>query len=430
VSQAEIQSLLQSAGASLQRGDGAGAAQYFEHVLELDPTNPHALNSLGVRALDAGEAARAEALFRRATLADPKEPALWLNVAKAQRLQEDDEGERASLSAALALDQRNFMALLRKAELHERLVEAGEAAQAWSGVVSLAAQAENLPHGILAAVAHGQAFLANHSTKLGDAIDAALVGAREGLSARELRRFDAARDAMLGKRRVYHNEPHGLHFPFLPAEEFFDRKYFPWMASLEAQTAAIREEFRALVASGDAPFRPYVAQDAGTPQNLWTPLDHSLDWSALFLWEYGIRNDEICARCPATAAALAAVPQSDIPARAPTAFFSLLKPRTHIPPHTGVTNVRTIIHLPLIVPENCRFRVGGETRIWREGEAFAFDDTIEHEAWNDSDEMRAVLIFDVWNPWLTDAETGLLRQMFAASDASGLSPNRETGAGF
>ncbi len=82
---------------------------------------------------------------------------------------------------------------------------------------------------------------------------------------------------------------------------------------------------------------------------------------------------------------LDSLPLFDLEGRGPVAFFSLLKPHTQIPPHTGATNIRTIIHLPLIVPDGCEFRVGNETRPWVEGEAFAFDDTIEHEAWNHSD---------------------------------------------
>ena len=121
-------------------------------------------------------------------------------------------------------------------------------------------------------------------------------------------------------------------------------------------------------------------------------------------------------------AALEAVPQTQLPRRAPTAFFSILRPHAHIPPHTGVTNSRTIIHLPLIVPPGCELRVGGETRAWREGEALAFDDTIEHEAWNPSDEPRAVLIFDVWNPHLAPEERDAIRQFFDVADASGHSP--------
>ncbi len=129
------------------------------------------------------------------------------------------------------------------------------------------------------------------------------------------------------------------------------------------------------------------------------------------------------ARCPATAAALATLPQAVLPGRAPTAFFSVLAPRTRIPPHTGVSNTRAIVHLPLVVPPGCGFRVGGETRTWVEGRAFAFDDTIEHEAWNDSDEPRIVLIVDVWNPYLTDIERQLLQDFYRAADASEHNPN-------
>jgi aspartyl/asparaginyl beta-hydroxylase (cupin superfamily) len=96
-------------------------------------------------------------------------------------------------------------------------------------------------------------------------------------------------------------------------------------------------------------------------------------------------------------------------------FFSLLQPGAHLPAHTGVSNVRSIVHLPLIVPPGCSFRVGGETRDWRAGEAWVFDDTIEHEAWNRSDRMRAILIFDVWNPYITETERELLRRFYAVA---------------
>ena len=430
MSSPQLTKMFSVALAAQRRGDAKGAVRAFEAILGQEPGNPKASNSLGMIALETGDFQRAEKLFARAAKADPREPALWVNVAKAQRLQGDDAGERASLEAALAIDQRHFMALLRKAELHERLNERANAALAWQGVVMLGAQAGDLPPGVHEAVQHGQAYLDQHRGALSAALDKGLAGARDGLSRAELRRFDACVDTMLGKRRIYANECHGVHFPFLPAHEFFDRDFFPWMAELESETAVIRAEVRALAERGNQGFRPYVAQDSGTPQNKWTPLDQSLDWGALFLWEYGVRNEDACTQCPATVAALERVPQSNIPGRAPTAFFSLLRPRTHIPAHTGVTNIRTIIHLPLIVPAGCRFRVGGETRVWQEGEAFAFDDTIDHEAWNDSDELRAVLIFDVWNPYLSEAERRLIQLMFETSDATGLNPAVETGAGL
>jgi aspartyl/asparaginyl beta-hydroxylase (cupin superfamily) len=203
-----------------------------------------------------------------------------------------------------------------------------------------------------------------------------------------------------------------VYYPFLPADEFFERDQFPWLPGLESRTSAIRDEALALLRNEAEAIRPYVRMEAGTPENIWSPLDNSLEWSACFLWEYGEKNDAVCALCPETAAALAAVPQNNVPGRAPSAFFSILRPRARIPPHTGVTNTRAIIHLPLVVPPDCGFRVGGETRAWEEGKAFAFDDTIEHEAWNKSDQIRIVLIFDVWNPHLTPAEQRYLAKFF------------------
>jgi aspartate beta-hydroxylase len=210
-----------------------------------------------------------------------------------------------------------------------------------------------------------------------------------------------------------------LHYPYLPAEQYFSRQHFPWLAELEAATPAIRAELQALLAAGDAGFAPYVAYPPGAPVNQWAGLNHNDAWAAQFLIRDGVNNDVIRARCPQTAAVLDRLPLFDLEGRGPVAFFSLLKPGAHIPPHTGATNIRTIIHLPLIVPPGCEFRVGNETRPWVEGAAFAFDDTIEHEAWNHSDALRAVLIIDTWNPHIQPAERGLLRDYVKALDAAG-----------
>ena len=98
-------------------------------------------------------------------------------------------------------------------------------------------------------------------------------------------------------------------------------------------------------------------------------------------------------------------------------------PSARRPPHSGVTNVRSIVHLPLIVPNGCTFRVGGETRPWIEGEAFAFDDTIEHEARNPTDQLRVVLLFDVWKPELDEPERHAVASIFEAIDAYGGVPD-------
>jgi aspartyl/asparaginyl beta-hydroxylase (cupin superfamily) len=222
---------------------------------------------------------------------------------------------------------------------------------------------------------------------------------------------------MLGRRQIYTNVCHGMHYPFLPADEYFDREHFPWLEELEAETDVIRAEVTALLASDDPGLSPYVTMPPGTPANVWTDLNNSRAWSALHLWKDGQRIDGACAKAPRTAAIVEKLPLAQIPGRAPTVFFSILQAGQHIPPHTGVTNTRTIIHLPLVVPPGCRFRVGGETREWHAGEAFAFDDTIEHEAWNPSGEDRAILILDVWNPYLSEQERQIICRLFAVADA-------------
>ena len=154
----------------------------------------------------------------------------------------------------------------------------------------------------------------------------------------------------------------------------------------------------------------------GAPVDQWAGTQ-SIAWrSAFHLLRDGSPVIENAAKCSNTMAALGQVDQPNVQGRSPAAMFSILRPHTHIPPHTGISNTRLVLHLPLIVPDHCRFRVGGETRVWREGEAFVFDDTIEHEAWNDSDLPRAVMICDVWNPRLGSEERALIARMTAALD--------------
>lgn len=386
------------------------------------PPEAARLNSAGMQALRAQSFAEAERLFVEAVGYDSAASALWRNVAAARRAQGNDPGELQALEAAISVDRVDFMAWLRKAELHQRRSEEAEALEAWQAVLQLAAQAGELPPAVDNALSVGRAFVENAMARIASAVESELKPVQFSMDETEKRRSAAFVDLALGRRRTYFNQCEGLYYPFLPADEFFDRRHFIWMPDVEATTADIREEFLALHADPGDALRPYVRMDSGIPENKWSSLDNSLDWGACFLWEYGKPNLPVLDRCPKTAAALASLPSAHIPGRSPSAFFSLLKPHTRIPPHTGVTNTRAIIHLPLIVPTGCGFRVGGETREWREGEAFAFDDTIEHEAWNNSDELRVVLIFDVWNPHLTAAEQDLITRYYNAADATGLNP--------
>lgn len=408
--------LVQDAIAAQRSGNAAHAASLFRQLLAIVPEHPVALNALGMIALGQDNPAAA-AWFARATEADPSSPPLWMNLATAHRNLSAFEAERAALEQALAIDQRHLMANVRMAEWHERFGEGESAAFRWHGVATIVRSLPSRTPPLDQLLERAEAAVGASRKTLADRVDAALAPTRAMIDGVARRRFEACIDAMLGRRAIYQPAPHGLHFPFLAADEFFERRHFPWLEALERQTPAIVRELEALLNASDSGFAPYVTMTPGTPDNLWSPLNGSDGWSARYFWRYGERDDSLCARCPDTAAAIDAVPKVDLTGRAPTAFFSILKPGVHLPPHTGTSNVRSVLHLPLMVPPGCGFRVGGEVREWMVGEAFVFDDTIEHEAWNRGTALRAVLILDVWNPYLAAEERVMLQTLFDALGA-------------
>ena len=229
-------------------------------------------------------------------------------------------------------------------------------------------------------------------------------------------RMQAAVDLLLGKRKQYYPQPRHIMYPGLPIYEFHPRDSFPWLQTLEEQTEAILEELKGLI-SGGSTFNAYLESSTDRPAFDSHGMADNDDWGALYLWRNGEPVPENQALCPVTTAAMNALPLVFSGQRCPNILFSRLRPGAKIPPHNGMINTRLIGHLPLIIPENCGFRVGNTTRSWNVGEAFLFDDTIEHEAWNDSNEDRFVLIFEVWRPELTEAEQTLATRMLTAVDS-------------
>jgi aspartyl/asparaginyl beta-hydroxylase (cupin superfamily) len=381
--------------------------------------DPAALNAAGLKALATGEVATAAVLLQRAVAADPASALLWYNLSTALLAAGEVAAQDIAIDEALARDPYFDHALLAKARSLEAAGDHAAALLHYQRLIAAIDPAAPMAPGFGAGVAHARAVLAKADAELEGLLEARLGDRIAAVPAGATERFRHAVEINMGRRRVYHPQPLVMTFPYLPAVQFFDRGLFPWLERLEAATPVIRAELQGLLASGNAGFSPYVAYPKGMPVNQWAALNHNDAWAARFLIQHGRNHDDTRARCPQTAALLDTLPLFDLPGRGPVAFFSLLKPRTRIPPHTGATNIRTIIHLPLIVPENCRFRVGNDVRPWVEGEAFAFDDTIEHEAVNESDQLRAVLIIDAWNPHLTPAERDLLRDYIAVLDGHG-----------
>ena len=229
-------------------------------------------------------------------------------------------------------------------------------------------------------------------------------------------RMQDAVDLLLGKRKQYYPQPRHIMYPGLPIHEFYPRDPFPWLEALEAKTDAIQAELQNLISAGSE-FNAYLESNTERPAFDSHGMADNDDWGALYLWRNGEPVPENQALCPVTTEAMNALPLVFSGQRCPNILFSRLRPGAKIPPHNGMINTRLIGHLPLIIPEDCGFRVGNSTRTWNVGEAFLFDDTIEHEAWNNSTEDRFVLIFEVWRPELTEAEQRLSTRMLTAVDS-------------
>jgi aspartyl/asparaginyl beta-hydroxylase (cupin superfamily) len=197
--------------------------------------------------------------------------------------------------------------------------------------------------------------------------------------------------------------------PGIRAKRYFDAAQFPGVREIEEATDAVRAEFLALAESKADAFSSRLAGLHGSQ----TEAGRAGNWSMIPLLRNGSVVEEFAAKCPRTMALAQALDLPQLGLISPSLYFSVLEPNSRIASHTGITNARLIAHFPLIVPDNCGFRVGGETRRWEEGKALVFDDMTVHEAWNASDRIRVVLIADLWRPELSAAERDVVRELMA-----------------
>jgi aspartyl/asparaginyl beta-hydroxylase (cupin superfamily) len=410
IDEATIIRVLQASKAEAAAGRMPESDQLLANVAQRAPHHPAVLNELGLRMLARGVPDQAQLLFRRAVSANPDQPAIWANLASSLKALGRRMEELDAIEKALVLEPRHLSALLQKAEYLEETGDPRAAARSFQAALdSLPPGTDEPPH-LKAAFDRARAKVDADRAGLASALEAPLAQIRDRHGGEPQRRVDACLDLLMGKRRAYHSRPTWMYFPELPAIEFFDRTLFPWLGALETVAGEIRTEFLRVLVADHQGLQPYIDFPAGLPLDQFKELNRSRKWSAYFLWNQSQPHRSHISRCPVTARTLEeVVPRCRVAGRAPTAFFSILDPNTRIPAHTGVTNTRLTVHLPLVVPPNCGFRVGATTREWIPDQAWVFDDTIEHEAWNLSDTPRGILIFDIWNPLLTAAERDLIQ---------------------
>jgi hypothetical protein len=354
--------------------------------------------SAGATALQQGNAQKARELFAMAGTGDAT----------------------LALDRLLAAEPRNTLALIQRADCYAAAGDARSASAFYQLALRTAPQA-GVPRETAQELARARQICDRFAADYRDHLLQRL--AASGFDPeRSSQRFAQSVDIVLGRKRIYLQEPKYYYFPGLPQLQFYDRSLFPWLDDVEAATDDIRSELLEVMREPES-FAPYVQGHANRPHKDQMGMLNNPAWSAFYLWKNGDVVPENAARCPKTLEALRNAPLARVRYRSPSVLFSLLRPGAHIPPHNGLINTRLICHLPLVVPGRCRFRVGNDERQWAEGKAWAFDDTIEHEAWNDSDGTRVILLFDVWRPELTEEERSLVIALFEAIDAhSGKKP--------
>ncbi|MGH8293056.1 MAG: aspartyl/asparaginyl beta-hydroxylase domain-containing protein [Gammaproteobacteria bacterium] len=414
--QRDTVSLADAARRSAESNQIPAATDLYRQLLQRDPAHSEALSFLGMQALARGDLGQSLTLFERAVAAHPEDAALFKNLGLVQRARGALPEAVAALDSALRLQPEFPVAHLHKGAVLEQLGRSDEALKSFlaglmqAGDLGLMVQPERLPAGLRQALQHAMDVVRQAREAR---LTQALAPLRAGHPAADFARVDQCLRVYFGQEALPGGNPLQrctfMTFPGLPSQAWFERQQFPWFAEIEKHTDEIRSELLDVL-RGDEGFRPFIEMRRNHPgTKYWESLNYSPNWNAFFFYRDGHRFDANCARCPVTAGLLDTLPLSRVADHSPETLFSVLKPGAHIPPHTGVINTRLVAHLALIIPSDCGIRVGTETRGWKEGECIVFDDTFEHEAWNKSNRTRVVLIFDVWNPYLTEVEREAMR---------------------
>ncbi len=408
-----VPAMAQQARELMRIGRTAEAALVWERILEADPHNTEALLSLSTQALARRDAAAALEMLEHAATTAPNDPMVQVYTAVALKDLGRPTEEMAALNRALASDPHFYPAMLHKGMLLERLGKRRQAARVFKDVLNVMPDPEREGPRFRKAAEHARAAIQENQQSLEQHLDSVLAELRSRHSSARLDRFEETVKVMTGARMRYAPDPVMLHFAQLPPLQFYDDELFPWIPELEAATEDIRRECEAVLAEHRSEFVPFIQYPAGAAASRWKDLNGSPRWSAYILWQHGKRVDAHCERCPCTAAVVESLPLARTPDFWPNVHFSALDAHTTLPPHTGDTNARLLVHLPLVLPPGNSVRVGNDSRDWQYGKAWVYDGSVENESRNDSGGTFARLVFDVWNPYLTEAERDLVGGLLA-----------------
>ncbi|MEQ1687902.1 MAG: aspartyl/asparaginyl beta-hydroxylase domain-containing protein [Sphingopyxis sp.] len=342
---------------------------------------------------------------------------IWMMLAEACRIAGDDAGLTHAAEHIIATEPRALRAYGWKGDVMVRAGDARAASRWYREGLTQGERFQPLPPGLEEEMTRQRSALETLKADFAKQLD-------EGLAVRGLTghgmspRFAESLELLNGTKNIQLQKPAAYYFPGLPQRAFYEREEFEWVRHVEAASDDIRTELIAVLEDGGL-FSPYLQADSTRPHRDFHGMTGNDVWSALHLIENGLVSQDNQARFPKTLAAMELAPLCRIGVRAPTVMFSLLKGGARIAPHHGMINTRLICHLPLIVPGEGALRCGNHVRSWDYGKCLIFDDSIEHEAWNDAKENRIVLIFDIWRPELTNDERAAVAAVFDVIDDDG-----------
>jgi len=388
----------------------------------MEPGATEAILKEATETISRRDGASARRLLQPLLDQDPSPAALFL-LAQACRAEGDDPAERDAIDRLLSAQPTHLGALLMKGAALSRAGDDDGAMASYQAAVGVAEQVQRgghiLPSLLASEVGRAAQWIRGYVVERAARIDNALTAGGFGPG----RRSEAVEEALAilrGDAPIQLQRPTSFYFPGLPQRSFYGRDEFDWVPALEAQAGTIKSELESLLRSQAEEFEPYIGADAdrsgGTAPNAHLAGDAS--WSAYHLLKGGMAVEGHAEQFPQTLEALQLAPLTCIAGRAPMALFSLLKPGAHIRPHHGSFNFRLICHLPLIVPPDCTLRVGNQQRQWQQGELLIFDDSMEHEAWNRSDQQRIILLFEIWRPEIGEADREALTLLLEAAKIS------------
>lgn len=401
------------------QGQALSAEAQYAALLREHAGEPQLLRRMARLAMQRGDAARAASLMLGCRRGGEDDDSIAIETAHALAEAGRPLDAEAELERLVQREPDHALGWLLLGRLREVNGAAPAALAAWFQAVVLARQmgrwfdASTTPRTWAPLVAHALERVRAGQREL---LMEVLSELQTAYGASDMRRVEKALRGWLREFDATpadpRQRPRFLYFPDLPNTAYHDPMLQPWAAQLRDAFPVIREE--ALVATqAERELPDFIAPPRNGPKDTFVGGDGpEPSWKAFFFYRHGERYDANHERAPRTSAVLESIELCRIRDEAPEILFSVLRPGSHIKPHHGVSNVRLVMHLPLVVPPGCALRVidHGDHE-WQEGRLMMFDDTYLHEAWNRSDRTRLILLMDCWNPHLHASEKAAVKRV-------------------